>query len=94
MRRTTIAPAPDWDCVSTGAALAMIRMLDVDLPGEALRAKIEANLARQSAPELSAIHLVRKRSDLTERNAAFCHGLAGSAVVRLTAFSQSVIAIC
>jgi 8-oxo-dGTP pyrophosphatase MutT (NUDIX family) len=57
--------AVHWDCVSTGAALAMIRTLDVDLPGEALRAKIEANLARQSAPELSAIHLVRKRSDLT-----------------------------
>ncbi len=57
--------AAHWDCISTGAALAMIRALDVDLPGEALRAKIEANLARQSSPELSAIHLVRKRSDLT-----------------------------
>jgi hypothetical protein len=57
--------AAHWDCISTGAALAMIRTLDVDLPGEVLRAKIEANLAQQSSPELSAIHLVRGRSDLT-----------------------------
>jgi hypothetical protein len=54
-----------WDCIFTGTALAMIRMLDVDMPGEALRAKIEANLARQSSPELCAIHLVRRRSDIT-----------------------------
>ncbi|HKU06020.1 MAG TPA: NUDIX hydrolase, partial [Bradyrhizobium sp.] len=57
--------ATHWDCLFTGAALAMIRTLDADLPGEALRAKIESNLARQSEPELSAIHLVRQRSDLT-----------------------------
>ena len=57
--------AAHWDCIYTGAALAMIRTLDVDMPGAALRAKIEANLARQSSPELSAIHLVRQRSDLT-----------------------------
>ena len=54
-----------WDCVVSGAAIAMIRILDVDVPGEALRARIEANLARQSQPELSAIHLVRGRRDLT-----------------------------
>ena len=30
-----------------------IRILDVDMPGEALRAKIEANLARQRQPELT-----------------------------------------
>jgi 8-oxo-dGTP pyrophosphatase MutT (NUDIX family) len=55
-----------WDCISTGVAVAMIRMLDVDMPGEALRAKIEANLARQSSPELCAIHLVRNLSDITD----------------------------
>ena len=43
----------------------MIRILDVDLAGEALRERIEANLARQSQPELSRIHLVRQRRDLT-----------------------------
>jgi 8-oxo-dGTP pyrophosphatase MutT (NUDIX family) len=54
-----------WDCVVSGVAVAMIRILHVDSPGEALRARIEANLARQHQPELAAIHLVRKTSDLT-----------------------------
>ena len=42
----------------------MIRILRVDMPGEALRARIEANLALQGQPELSAIHLVRGVGDL------------------------------
>ena len=54
-----------WDCVVSGAAIAMIRTLHADLTGEALRARIEANLARQRQPELSAIHLVRGTNDLT-----------------------------
>ena len=57
--------AAHWDCVVFGAAIALIRTLHVDMPGEALRARIEANLARQHQPELSAIHLVRGVSDLT-----------------------------
>jgi 8-oxo-dGTP pyrophosphatase MutT (NUDIX family) len=55
----------DWWCVDIGTSVAMIRELHVDMSGEALQAKIEANLAQQSQPELSAIHLVRKRGDLT-----------------------------
>jgi 8-oxo-dGTP pyrophosphatase MutT (NUDIX family) len=55
----------NWDCVVAGAAVAMIRILHVDMSGEALRARIEANLARQQQPELAAIHLVRDSSDLT-----------------------------
>jgi 8-oxo-dGTP pyrophosphatase MutT (NUDIX family) len=58
-------PSAHWDCVVSGAAIAMIQILEVDLTGEALRARIEANLARQQQPELSAIHLVRGVSDLT-----------------------------
>jgi 8-oxo-dGTP pyrophosphatase MutT (NUDIX family) len=57
--------APHWDCVVSGAAIAMIKILDVDASGEALRARIETNLARQVQPELAAIHLVRETSDLT-----------------------------
>ena len=56
----------DWHCVYTGHALAMIRLLHVDMSGEALRARIEANLALQPSPELSAIHLVRGTRDLTD----------------------------
>ena len=70
LEETGLAPsdyraAAHWDCVVSGAAVAMIRILDVDLGGDALRARIEANLARQRQPELSAIHLVRGRRDLT-----------------------------
>ena len=54
-----------WDCVVSGAAIAIIQILNVEIPGEALRAGIEANLARQIEPELTAIHLVRGTGDLT-----------------------------
>src|ERR1700694_3730459 len=54
-----------WDCVVSGAAIAMIKVLNVDSSGAALRARIEANLGRQHQPELAAIYLVRGTSDLT-----------------------------
>ena len=63
--------AEHWDCVVTGSSIAMMRKLDVDLPGEILRVKIEANLAIQSSPELSAIHLVRGVGDLKPAMPAF-----------------------
>ena len=70
LEETGLAPADyravsHWDCVVSGAAIAMIRLLDVDASGDELRARIEANLARQHQPELSAIHLVRGSGDLT-----------------------------
>ena len=55
---------PHWHCVSSGPALAMIRVLRVNMPGDALRERIERNLASQRQPELSAIHLVRSARDL------------------------------
>lgn len=54
-----------WHCVVSDGVIAIIRILDVDLPGEALRAKIERNLARHASPEFSAIHLVRGPADFT-----------------------------
>ena len=42
---------PHWHCVYTGHAVAMIRMLRVDMPGEVVRARIVANLASQRQPE-------------------------------------------
>jgi hypothetical protein len=57
--------SPHWDCVASGAAIAMVRILRVEMSGEALRARIEATLARQHQPELCAVHLVRERRDLT-----------------------------
>jgi 8-oxo-dGTP pyrophosphatase MutT (NUDIX family) len=54
-----------WDCVVTSASIAMMRLLQVDFPGDVLAARIEANLAAQSAPEFCSIHLVRDASDFT-----------------------------
>jgi 8-oxo-dGTP pyrophosphatase MutT (NUDIX family) len=73
---TGLAPADyrteaDWHCLFTGPALAMIRVLRVDMPGEALRARILGNLASQSSPELSGIHLVRGAGDLTDTMPGF-----------------------
>jgi len=59
------APGAHWDCVVVGATIAMMRILHADTSGEAMRARIEANLAAQDHPELSRIHLVRGISDLT-----------------------------
>jgi len=54
-----------WDCVVSGALIAFIRILDVDMPGEALCARIKANLATHQSPELAAVHLVRGPADFT-----------------------------
>jgi 8-oxo-dGTP pyrophosphatase MutT (NUDIX family) len=56
----------DWHCLFTGPALAMIRILRVEMPGEALRARIVGNLALQQSPELAGTHLVRNAGDLTD----------------------------
>jgi 8-oxo-dGTP pyrophosphatase MutT (NUDIX family) len=56
--------ADHWDCVVTSSSVAMMRTLHVASSGEALRAKIEANLASQTSPELCAIHLVRDAGDI------------------------------
>jgi hypothetical protein len=57
--------AAHWDCVVGGALIGMFRLLSVDMPGEALAARIESNLARQRQAELCAIHLVRELRDLS-----------------------------
>lgn len=57
--------AEDWHCVVSGSTIAMMRILDVAMPGEALCTKIDANLAQQVAPELRAMHLVRSVDDFT-----------------------------
>jgi 8-oxo-dGTP pyrophosphatase MutT (NUDIX family) len=58
-------PDSHWDCVSTGATIALIRVLNVAVSADVLRARIEANLKLQKQPELSAIHLVRARADIS-----------------------------
>jgi 8-oxo-dGTP pyrophosphatase MutT (NUDIX family) len=64
-------PAAHWDCVVSDVSIAMMRTLRIDASGEAVKARIEASLARQAHPELSAIHLVRAMSDLTQNMPRF-----------------------
>lgn len=59
------AAEADWHCVVSGRVIAMIQVLNLDMPGDEARARIEAHLARETEPELSAIRLVRGLSDLT-----------------------------
>jgi len=67
-----------WDCVVVGATIALMRVLDVDVSGAELRRRIEANLARQRQPELSAIRLVRTRAELTSAMPLFMTAYLGS----------------
>lgn len=57
--------APDWHGVVTPSSIALMRVLDVAMPAEAVQQRIEANLDRQVAPELSAMHLVRGVDDFS-----------------------------
>lgn len=52
-----------WDVVFDGQMSAIIQTIDVDMPGDVLRATLEANLAAQEEQELSGIHLVRSVAD-------------------------------
>ena len=71
LHETDYTAEPYWECVVSGAAIAMIRLLNVDMPGEVLRERIKSNLARQHQPELSAVHLVRERRDFTAAMPSF-----------------------
>jgi 8-oxo-dGTP pyrophosphatase MutT (NUDIX family) len=63
LKPSDYSAARHWDCVVSGSLVAIIQILNVDMPGDALRARIEANLAKHALPELSAIHLVRGPAD-------------------------------
>lgn len=56
--------ADHWVCVLTGPRLAMMKPLDAPEPAERLRGRILAHLARDPAPELSDIRIVRGPADL------------------------------
>jgi 8-oxo-dGTP pyrophosphatase MutT (NUDIX family) len=62
---STYRADPGWYCVVAGPLIAVIQLLDVDMPGETLRVRIAQTLAGQRSPELRAIHLVRGPEDFT-----------------------------
>ena len=71
---------PDWHCVFTGPAMAMIRILHVDMPGDALRARIEANLALQQSARIVGDPSGARDARSHRRDAALCHGVHRGAI--------------
>lgn len=76
------AADPVWHCVVSGSLVAMIRILDLPAPAAAIAARITAHLAAETAPELSAVHIVRDISDL---NAAMPTFVAAFIAAHITA---------
>jgi 8-oxo-dGTP pyrophosphatase MutT (NUDIX family) len=54
---------PGWHVVPTGPRLAMMKLLEANVPASELRQRIRAFLARDASPELADIRLVRGRED-------------------------------
>lgn len=71
LRPADYRPVDRWDCVISGASIAILRVLSVDMTGEALKTRIEANLVRQEHRELAGIHLVRSVGDFSPRMPLF-----------------------
>ena len=59
-----LKPEPGWKVVRDRCYLALVRQIVAPLDGEALRAQIVRNLARQRTPEFVGIRLARSPSDL------------------------------
>lgn len=60
-----------WHCVESGAAIALMRLLECNRPAESVQRKILTTLKTQKEPELSDVHLVRDRRDFTPAMPAF-----------------------
>jgi 8-oxo-dGTP pyrophosphatase MutT (NUDIX family) len=62
-----VAPQPGWTATPFGQRIALMKIMESREDADALRARIVADLARQPAPELSDIHIVRSLDDLDAR---------------------------
>jgi hypothetical protein len=60
-------PEPGWSIVLVGARVALIKVLHARHDADALRLRIAAHLARQQAPELCGIRMVRGPADIDPR---------------------------
>jgi 8-oxo-dGTP pyrophosphatase MutT (NUDIX family) len=62
---------PGWTMVAMPPRIALMRRLRSALPSAELKARIERNLACQERPELSGVHVVAGRRDLSDAMPAF-----------------------
>ena len=58
-----LKPEPGWTMVRDRSYLALVRQVVAPLDAEALRARIERNLAHQQAPEFVGVRIVRSPCD-------------------------------
>jgi 8-oxo-dGTP pyrophosphatase MutT (NUDIX family) len=58
-----VAAEPGWHATFTGPRIAMLKVLDSPLPAESLRDRVRGFLARQAAPELADLRIVRGPQD-------------------------------
>lgn len=56
---------PVWHVIADMGRLAMIRRLDSPLAAWALKARIDAFIAREAQPELRTVHVARTRDDVS-----------------------------
>jgi hypothetical protein len=61
--RSQLVPAPGWFAVIDGQLVAMLRMMLANELASSLRDRVLDHLARETAPELSDIRIVRGRRD-------------------------------
>lgn len=54
----------EWDCIVAGPLIAIVRVLQVDSPAATIRTRILAHMARETEPELAAIHIVREPEEI------------------------------
>lgn len=62
---------PGWHTVRDGARLALIKILDLPEPAEAIRARIRDYLASEREPELADMRIVRSTADFYARVPGF-----------------------
>ena len=62
-----VTPQPGWTATPLGQRMALMKVLQAREDAEVLRERIRANIARQQAPELADIHIVRSVADLDPR---------------------------
>ena len=66
-----VTPQPGWTATPLGQRLALMKIVQAREDAEPLRERIRADLARQQAPELADIHIVRTPDDLDLRMPAY-----------------------
>ena len=63
LARADLVAEDGWYCVLAGARIALVKILQAREPAEFLRRRIRAHLARERAPELADIRIVRGPAD-------------------------------